>query len=204
VHTYPHAELQVNMNNKIAVLSNFTSYDDACSHHSRTPPTNSQWDTQYDKSVGWPSGANSSLPKVDFGLRKTSASPEPDLGYLLPVNPAGGHSFNCITHVFKSGSELDHYLRQTSASPEPCFSLDINNEKALDVTINNKSYVLLQGILLYSVLCRPLQHGQPPCKGGSSTRPSPRPWPRLSTEIGRLHQAKANNKYKTMLRPYRI
>jgi hypothetical protein len=56
----------------------------------------------YDRSAGWPSGANSASPEVDLGLGTNSASPEPQLGYLLPTNPAGDQSFNCVSHVYES------------------------------------------------------------------------------------------------------
>jgi hypothetical protein len=35
-------------------------------------------------------------------FRTNSASSEPSLDYLLPVNPAGGHSFNCDAYVYES------------------------------------------------------------------------------------------------------
>jgi hypothetical protein len=158
-----HAELQVNKSNKTAVLSNFTNYNDTSSHCSRTPSANSRWDIQYDKSAGWPSGANSSSPEVDLDLGANSASPEPGLVYLLPTNPAGGHSFDYGTHVFQSWSGLDRDLEQTFASPEPSSSVDIRNGKAPDVTVYCRVDVLLKGFLPYSVLCHPLRHGQPPC-----------------------------------------
>jgi hypothetical protein len=78
------------MSNKIAVLSNFANYDDACSHYSRTQPANSRWDAQYDKSTGWPSDANSALPEVNLSLGTNSAWSEHGLSYLLPANPMGG------------------------------------------------------------------------------------------------------------------
>jgi hypothetical protein len=56
----------------------------------------------YDKSVGRPSGENSASPEADLNLETNSASCEPELGYLLPVNPARGHSFNCVAHVRES------------------------------------------------------------------------------------------------------
>ena len=55
----------------------------------------------YDWSTGWPSSANFASHKVNLSLGANSASPDLDLGYLLPANPAEGHSFNCGTHAFK-------------------------------------------------------------------------------------------------------
>jgi hypothetical protein len=69
----------VNRSNKTAVLSRFTDYDDACDHCSCTLLAHYHWDTQYDKSAGWPSGANSASLEVDFGLGQNSASREPGL-----------------------------------------------------------------------------------------------------------------------------
>jgi hypothetical protein len=142
------------MSNKIAVLSCFTNYDNACDHCSHTPPINPRWDARYNKSAGWPSGANSASPEVDLGL-----------DYVLLANPAGGHSIRCITHVFESLSGLGLYLGQTFTSSEPEFGLDICNGKAPDLTVNSRACVLLQCVLPYSTLCQPLQHGQPPWKG---------------------------------------
>jgi hypothetical protein len=56
----------------------------------------------YDKSAGWPSGANFASPEANLGLGTNSALLEPSLGYLLLANPAGDHSFNCIAHVYES------------------------------------------------------------------------------------------------------
>jgi hypothetical protein len=56
----------------------------------------------YDKSTCWPSGANSTSLEADLVLRTNSASLEPNLGYLLPTNPVGGHSFNYDAHVYES------------------------------------------------------------------------------------------------------
>ena len=53
----------------------------------------------YDKSAGWPSGAYFASPEDDLILGTNSASPEPGLDYLLPMNPVEGHSFNCVAHV---------------------------------------------------------------------------------------------------------
>jgi hypothetical protein len=135
------------------VLSSFTNYDDACDHCSRTLPANSRWDTQYDKSVGWPSGANSASLEVDFG---------PGLSYMLPTNPAGGHSFNYGAHVYESWSGLGRDLGRISASREPDYSHDTRNGKASDVIVYYRGDVLLKGFLPYSALCQPLRHGQPP------------------------------------------
>jgi hypothetical protein len=110
VHNYPHTELQVNRSNKIAILSNFTNYNDTSSHCSLTPSANSRWDIQYDKSAGWPSGANSASPEVDLSLGANSASLKPGIGYLLAANPTGGHSFDYGTHIFKSWSGLGRDL----------------------------------------------------------------------------------------------
>jgi hypothetical protein len=70
--------------NKTAALSSFTNYDYACDHCSRTP------------------SVNSTSPEVESDIKTNSASPEPGLGYLLPMNPVGGHSFNYGAHVFES------------------------------------------------------------------------------------------------------
>jgi hypothetical protein len=123
----------------------------------------------YRKSTRWPSGANSASPEANLILRTNAASPEPDLGYLLPTNPVGGHSFNCDTHVYESWSGLGHDLGQTYASPEPDFGLDIGNGKASDVTINYRADVLPKGFLPYSALHQPLRYGQPPCQVGLGT-----------------------------------
>jgi hypothetical protein len=154
---------------------------------------------RYVKSAGWPSGANSASPEVELSLGTNSTSPEPRLGCLIYVNLAGDHSFNHASRIFESLNGLGHYLGQTSVSPEPGFGLDVSNGKASDITVNCRAYVLLQDFLPYSVLCQPIRHGQPPCQGGSGMWPSHRPWPRLSTEIGGLHQAKVNSKYNAML-----
>jgi hypothetical protein len=42
----PHAALQVNRSDRTGVSSNFTKYDDACVHCSRTPPANSRCTTR--------------------------------------------------------------------------------------------------------------------------------------------------------------
>jgi hypothetical protein len=136
----------------------------------------------YDKSAGCSSGASSILPAASLNLGTNFASPESGLSYLLPVNPAGGHSFNYVAHIYESWSGFDHSLRQTSASPEPGFGLDIINEKAPDITRNSGANVLPRGFSPYSTLHQPLRHGQPPCQVGSGTWSSPRPWPRLSQE----------------------
>jgi hypothetical protein len=92
------------------VQSSFTNYDDVYDYCSRTSFANSRWDVQYDKSAGWSSGANSVSPEVDPGLGTNSTSSKPGLGYLLPMNPTGGHSFYCGMHVFESWSGLGHDL----------------------------------------------------------------------------------------------
>ena len=156
------------MNNKIAVLSNFTSYDDACSHHSRTPPTNSQWDTQYDKSAGWPSGANSASPEVDLGLGTNSASPEPGLGYLLPVNPAGGHSFNCgrLCHT-SSNLRTGSVATSGGLSPRPSPVLTSISAKGNTPTSLDTAELThrLRSFFPYVALCQPLRYGQPLARG---------------------------------------
>jgi hypothetical protein len=77
----------------------------------RLYPLNPGVRTQYDKSVGWPSGVNSTSPKVDLSLGRNLASPEHDLCYLLLANPVGGHSFNYGAHIYESWSELGRNLR---------------------------------------------------------------------------------------------
>jgi hypothetical protein len=100
--------------------------------------------------------------------------------YWFHTSPGGGYSFNYITHVFDSWSGLGHDLGYTFPSPELGFGLDICNGKTSDVIVNNRAYILLQGLLPYLVLCQTLQHRQPPCQGGSGTWSGPRPWPCLS------------------------
>jgi hypothetical protein len=131
----------VNRSNKTTVLSNFTSYDDACSHCSHRSSTNSRWDVYTTRAQVGPWVQTLPRPK----------SPEPGLGYLLPANLVGGHSFNCDTHDYEYWSEPDHELGRTSASPEPNFSLDISNRKALDVIVYCRADVLLKGFLPYRV-----------------------------------------------------
>jgi hypothetical protein len=143
------------MSNKIAVSSDFTNYDDAHSHCSRTLPTNSRWDKQTTKVWDSPQAQNSALPKANTILGTNSTSLEPGLGYLLP-NPVEGHPFNCDAHVYESWSGLDHDLGRTSALPEPGFDLDISNGKALDVTMNYRADVLPKGFLPYPALHQPL------------------------------------------------
>jgi hypothetical protein len=119
----------------------------------------------YDKSAGCRSGANSASPEVNLALGTNSASPKPGIGYLLPTNLAGGHSFNCGVHVYESWSELNHDLRRTSVLPEPSFSLDTSNGKALNIIVYCRVDVLIRGFSPYSVLCQPLQYEEPPCQG---------------------------------------
>lgn len=76
----------------------------------------------YVKSVGWSSGANSTSNDAGLDLRTNSDSPLPDLSYQLPMNPTGGYSFNCVTHIYESRSELGYGLERTSALPEPAFA----------------------------------------------------------------------------------
>jgi hypothetical protein len=140
------------------VLSSFTNFDYACNHCSRTLSSNSRWDIQYDKSTCKPSSANSASPKVKLGPGTNSASPEPDLSYLLPANPAGGHSFNCGTHVF----EFRNGLGRAFASPEPGLDLHICNEKAPNVMRYCRADALLRGLFPNLVLCQPLRYEQPP------------------------------------------
>jgi hypothetical protein len=109
-------------------------------------------------------GANSASVEAGLSLKTNSTSPKPGLDYLLPANLAGGHSFNCVTHVYESWSGLGHGLGRTSASPEPAFSLDISNERAPNVTRNNG-----RGYSPYSALHQPLRHGKLPHQVGSGT-----------------------------------
>jgi hypothetical protein len=80
-----HAASQANRSDRTTVPSAFTNYDDACLGTTATvPPHNlpTPDGTHIRQSTGWSSGGN-------------SASSEPGLGYLLPPNPAVGHSFDC-------------------------------------------------------------------------------------------------------------
>jgi hypothetical protein len=186
----------VNRSNKTTVLSSFTNYDDACDYCSRTPSAKPRWDVQYDKSAGWPSGANPTLPKVDSGLGTNATLPRPGLGYLLPANPTGGHSFNCGVHVFESWNELDRDLGQTSASPKPSSNLDIRNKKVPNVTIYCRADVLFGGFFPYLLLCQPLRYGQPPCQRARVRDRA------LGPDYGSQQKSsghKSNSKYKTML-----
>jgi hypothetical protein len=79
----------------------------------------------YDKSADWSSGANSTSPEADQNFGTNSTLLEPNLRYLLPVNLAGGHSFNYDAYVYEFWRGLGHDLRWTSASLEPDFRLDI-------------------------------------------------------------------------------
>jgi hypothetical protein len=96
----------------------------------------------YDKSEGWSSGARSTSPEAGLSLETNSASLEPGLGYLLLANPIGGHSLNCVAHVYESWSRLDPSLEQTSTSPEPGFGLDIIIKRAPNVTRNSEANIL--------------------------------------------------------------
>ena len=107
------------------------------------------------------------MPEAGLSFRTNSASP--DLGYVLPANSAGGHSFNCVAHVYESRSRLDHGIRKTSASLEHGFGLNIINERAPNVTGNRGADVLSRGFLPYSALHQPLRHGQLPHQVGSGT-----------------------------------
>jgi hypothetical protein len=82
-----------------------------------------------EKSASWPSGARSASLEASSILRTNSTSPEPSLGYLLPVNPVGGHSFNRVMHVYESWSRLGHNLGWDFASTKPGFNLNISNGK---------------------------------------------------------------------------
>jgi hypothetical protein len=70
----------------------------------------------------WPSGRNYAKPEVGLSLGTNSASPEPDLGYLLPANPAEDHSSHCVLHVYEPQRRLGHGLDKISASPEHRFN----------------------------------------------------------------------------------
>jgi hypothetical protein len=62
------------------------------------PPTNLDG-MRKQQSEWWTSRGNYASPEADLSLETNSASPEPGLGYLLPANPVGGHSFNCIVKL---------------------------------------------------------------------------------------------------------
>jgi hypothetical protein len=85
----------------------------------------------YDKSTGWPFGANSALPEANLFLGTNSASPEPVLGYLLPVNLAGGHSSNCDAHVYESGSGSVSTSGVIPPRPNPASTLILASERHL-------------------------------------------------------------------------
>jgi hypothetical protein len=140
---------------RTVVLSAFTNYDVVClSIVATVPPRRlpTSDGTRILQSVGWTSGGNYASPEAGLSIRTNSASPEPGLGYLLPVNLAGGHSFHYVTHIYESRSKLDHDLGQTSTSLEHGFGLDIINERAPDVTRNSGAYILPKSFLSYSAL----------------------------------------------------
>jgi hypothetical protein len=56
------------------------------------------------------------------------ASPEPDLGYLLPQESREGPLLRTVVRVIKSQDRFDRDLRRTSVSPEPGSALDICDE----------------------------------------------------------------------------
>jgi hypothetical protein len=62
------------------------------------PPTNPNG-MRKQQSACWTSRGNYTSPEADLSLKTNSASPKPGLGYLLPANPAEGHSFNCIVKL---------------------------------------------------------------------------------------------------------
>jgi hypothetical protein len=139
---------QSNRSDRTAVPSAFTNYDDACLGTTTTVPPrrlSTPDGTRIRQSVGWSSGGNYDSPEVSLSLRTNSASPELGLNYLLPVNPTGGHSFNCVVHSCEPRSRLNHGLEKASASLEHGFALDISNRRAPDVTRSNRVDVLSGG-----------------------------------------------------------
>jgi hypothetical protein len=174
VHTYP---MWRHWNDRITISLAFTNYDDAWLGTSATIPPRrlpTPDGTHIRQSMGWPSGGNYASPEAGLGLGTNFASPEPSLGYLLPTNPARGHSFKHFMHIYESQSGLDHGLGQTSASPEHGFGIDIINERAPDVTRNSRADVLPKTFLPYLALLQPLLHGQLPHHADLGTWSSPR------------------------------
>jgi hypothetical protein len=134
----PHATSQANRSDRTAVLSVITNYDDTCLGIAIIVPPRCQPTpdgTCVQQSTDWSSGGNYISPEVGLSLGTNFASPEPGLSYLLHANPAGGHSFNCVVHVYESRSRLGHGLGHG-------FGLDIINERAPDVTRNSRADVL--------------------------------------------------------------
>jgi hypothetical protein len=101
----PHATSQANRSDRTAVLSAYTNYYDACLGTTATVPHAS-----CQHLMGHAYTKVRAEPREETSLGTNSASPEPDLGYPLPANPVGGHSFNCVVHVYESWSGLDHDL----------------------------------------------------------------------------------------------
>jgi hypothetical protein len=121
---------------------------------------------------------------------------EPGLGYLLPANPAGGHSFHCGAHVFEYRDGLDRDLGRTSASSEPDSNLDIYNGKAPNVIKYCRADALLRGFFHTYHYVNHYGMGNPLVRGlGCVTEPSA-----LASALSRNRaNTKGNNKYKTIL-----
>jgi hypothetical protein len=108
---------------------------------------NSEWDAHTT-----PSGRNSASPEAGLSLRTNYALPELCLDYLPPMNPTGGHSFNCVLHGCKLQTRLSHGLEDTSLSPEHGFGLDITNRRTPDITKSHRADVL-PGAFRYTHHC---------------------------------------------------
>jgi hypothetical protein len=65
-------------------------------YYSPMTSANSGWDAHMT-----PLGRNSASPEAGLSLGTNYASPELCLDYLPPMNPTGGHSFNCVLHGCK-------------------------------------------------------------------------------------------------------
>jgi hypothetical protein len=65
----------------------------------------------------WSSGGNCASPEAGLSLETNSVSPKPSLVYMSPVNPAGGHSFNCNLHNYQPRSGLAMALGRLSPCP---------------------------------------------------------------------------------------
>jgi hypothetical protein len=102
----------------------------------------------------------SPCPKHNSSSGQNSASHEPSLSYLLPADPAGGHSFDCDTRpIFKSQNGFGHDLGWTSASPEPGSDLDIHKRRTPDAIRQSRADTLLrEAFFPYLALYQPLRY----------------------------------------------
>jgi hypothetical protein len=140
-------------------------------------------------------GTNFASLEVKLGLLKNS-SPEPGLGYLLPANPAGDHSFDCGPHVFEYQNGFGRDLGGTSTSSEPGSYLDVRNGRAPDAIRHCIADALLKGLFSILSTVSTTMVWVTPSAEGLEYVTEPSTLASLSAEIER---AQVNNKYKTML-----